>query len=187
MVSNYFFTSSTALLCGLLASSGSIIPTANGALLPRQVLSPDTTNIAPSNVPTLTATSVSVPTAAFGSFIEGAAVDADGNLFAADFRAGNLTPSSSYGYFFERQVGTTNVLDLSQNPIFNAAAGDIGDTAENPPLIAGARFLRDGSLLVTGEHASYPSRFLLLYTRFPNTIWHQMLQTNAFSRLKDPF
>lgn len=146
-----FSTSPTALLCGLLASSDIIIQTTYGALLPRQVYSPE------SRVPTVTATAISLPTAAFGSSIEGAAVNANGGLFAADFRAGNLTPSSSYGYFFERQVGATNVLDLSENPIFNAGANNANETAENPPLLAGARFLRNGSLLVTGKHSSYPA------------------------------
>ena len=150
MASKSFFPSA-ALLCGLLASSISV-QVIHAAILPRQAVSPNVTTTASDAVPTVTATPIALPSTAFGSAIEGVAVNANGDVFAADFRAGNLTPSSSYGYFFEREVGATDVLDLSANPIFNAAASSTNDTTENPPLLAGGRFLGDGSLLLTGKH-----------------------------------
>ena len=154
MTSRTLVASSAASLSVLLLAVTNGISIVGAAILPQDFTSPNMTATVPYVVPTVTAAPLALPSGAFGSAIEGAAVNADGDLFAADFRAGNLTSSTSYGYFFESQVGTADVLDLSRNPIFNAAADLINDTAENPPLLAGGRFLRDGSLLLTGKYAS---------------------------------
>ena len=101
-------------------------------------------------VPTLTATPLGLPTTAFGQFIEGAAVNSNGDAFAVDYRAGNQSTSGAFAYFFESGAGTDNVLDLARNPVFVAEQNN--DTA-NPPLLNGARFLADDRVLLVGMSA----------------------------------
>ena len=168
----------------MLAATNSVA-IVGAAGLPQYVPAPSEATTTANAVPTVTAEQIALPSNAFGSAIEGVAVNANGDVFAADFRAGGLAPTSAYGYFFERTVGSSDVLDLSQNPIFNAGAESINDTAENPPLLAGGRFLGDGSVLLTGGHSFSLACRLLRRRDFANAIHFQMLRTNVSSKSKD--
>src|ERR1700761_5976557 len=97
---------------------------------------------------TVTGVDLQLPTNAFGSAIEGTGVNKQGDMFAADFRAGGLAPSSSYAFFNQANGGTANILS-NQNPFFTAL-----NNTPTPPLLAGSRFLRDGRVLFTGVFSS---------------------------------
>src|ERR1700761_9651903 len=114
-------------------------------------------------VPTVTGVDLQLPTNAFGSAIEGTGVNKQGDMFAADFRAGGLAPSSSYAFFNQANGGTANILS-NQNPFFTAL-----NNTPTPPLLAGSRFLRDGRVLFTGVFFLIILTFDLLLTRLDAT------------------
>jgi hypothetical protein len=106
------------------------------------VLSSPTRTQAPAS--TVTGVDLQLPTNAFGSAIEGTGVNKHGDMFAADFRADGSAPSFSYAFFFQSNSKTANILS-NQNPFFSAL-----NNTQNPPLLSGSRFLRDGRVLLTG-------------------------------------
>ena len=185
MASTSLLTFSSASLCALLAATNAVI-TVTAAGLPQVVPAPTEAATTANVVPTVTAKQIKLPSSAFGSAIEGAAVNANGDVFAADYRAGGFAPSAAYGYFFERTVGASDVLDLSQNPIFNAGADSINNTTENPPLLAGGRFLGDGNLLLTGECSFLIACHLSRWKGFADIGESQMLRTSVSSKSRDP-
>jgi hypothetical protein len=89
-----------------------------------------------------------LPATAFGGAIEGAAVNARGDVFAADFIGGGAAASTAFGVFSQVEGGTANVLGPNINPLFTASQ----DGVAKPPLLAGARFLPGNKLLLTGSH-----------------------------------
>ncbi|ERF71483.1 hypothetical protein EPUS_00472 [Endocarpon pusillum Z07020] len=91
-----------------------------------------------------------LPPTAFGGGIEGAAVNAQGDVFAVDYRAAGAGPNKAFGFFSETEGGTESVLNLAANPIFNASTEGVA----NPPLINGARFLKDGRILIADANNS---------------------------------
>ena len=97
-------------------------------------------------VEVVTGDELQLPSSAFGGAIEGAAVNAKGDVFAADFLGSGAAASSAFGFFNQVEGGTTNVLDLKINPFFTASQ----EGRAKPPLIAGARFQPDGRLFLTG-------------------------------------
>jgi hypothetical protein len=103
---------------------------------------------AASGAPTVTGVDLQLPTTAFGGAIEGAAVNGRGDVFAADFVGGGAAASTAFGFFNQVDGGTAHVLDLDVNPLFTASQDCM---ANKTPLIAGARFLPDGQLLLTGS------------------------------------
>lgn len=101
------------------------------------------------NLPLTAATGVNVPlpTNAFGGGIEGAAVNAKGDVFAADYRGeSGAQPNHAFAFFNQVDGAGANVLDLNANPFFVVT----DDGVANKPLLAGARFLPDNRLLLAG-------------------------------------
>lgn len=98
------------------------------------------------HVPILIGVDLKLPPNAFGSAIEGVAVNTKGDVFAADFRGRGQAASSAYAIFNQVEYGITKILDESVNPFFVAVQDDVA----NPPLLAGARFRREDELLLTG-------------------------------------
>lgn len=98
------------------------------------------------SVPTVNGTDLQLPATAFGGAIEGAAVNAQGDVFAADFAGSGAAASTAFGFFSQVEGGTAKVLDLNLNPRFTASQ----DGLAKPPLLAGARFLPGDRLLLTG-------------------------------------
>lgn len=101
-------------------------------------------------VQTVEGVELQLPATAFGGGIEGAAVNAQGDVFAVDYRAAGAGPNKAFGFFTKTEGGTDAVLDLAANPIFNASAEGVA----NPPLINGAKFLKDGRILVADANNS---------------------------------
>lgn len=89
-----------------------------------------------STVPTVTGINLNI--VGFGASIEAAAVNAVGDIFAADFEGSGEAPSTAYGVLLPSESGI-------QNPFF-VAPNNTGKT----PLLAGARFLKDGRVLLAG-------------------------------------
>lgn len=104
----------------------------------------------PDTVQTVEGVDLQLPTAAFGGSIEGAAVNPQGDVFAVDFRAAGAEANKAFGFFHETEGGTANILDLTVNPIFNVSLEGVADS----PLINGARFLKDGGLLIADANNS---------------------------------
>ena len=118
--------------------------------------------IPPGEYVALTGVDLQLPVTAFGGAIEAAAVNAKGDVFAADFVGGAANASSAFGFFSQVEGGTANVLDLNVNPLFTASP----DGVAKPPLIAGARFLPEDQLLLTGSYMSVdPDISLPIYAR----------------------
>jgi hypothetical protein len=105
------------------------------------------------SVPIVDGIDLQLPATAFGGAIEGAAVNAQGDVFAADFTGSGATASTAFGFFNQVEGGTANVLDLNVNPLFTASQ----DGVAKPPLLAGARFLPKNRLLLTGTHMTLNS------------------------------
>ncbi|KAJ9625683.1 hypothetical protein H2203_004444 [Taxawa tesnikishii (nom. ined.)] len=98
---------------------------------------------------TVTGVNLNLPSTAFGSAIEGVSVNHKGDVFAVDFRNGSQHgPALTYGYFHKTNTGTRNILNGS-NPLMA-----IQNDSPNVPLLAGARFLSDGSVLLTDANNS---------------------------------
>ena len=100
------------------------------------------------SIPTVDGIDLQLPATTFGGAIEGAAVNAQGDVFAADFAGSGAAASTAFGVFNQVEGGTAKVLDLSVNPRFTASQ----DGVAKPPLLAGARFLPGDRLLLTGSH-----------------------------------
>lgn len=101
-------------------------------------------------VQTVEGVDLQLPATAFGGGIEGAAVNAQGDVFAVDYRAAGAGNNKAFGFFNKAEGGTESVLDLAVNPIFNVSAEGVVD----PPLINGARFLKDGRILIADANNS---------------------------------
>ena len=102
----------------------------------------------PSIVLIVTAESLSLPTTAFGSQIEGVSVNKRGDIFAVGYKANGATPEFSFGALFNIDAGTGNVL-APESLIFTADKPPGGQA----PLLAGSRFISRGSkVLLTGEN-----------------------------------
>lgn len=97
-------------------------------------------------VPTVTGVDLQLPPNAFGGQIEGAAVNAKGDVFAADFRASGAEANMAFAFFNQVEGAGANILDFNANPFFTVSK----DGVANPPLLAGARFLRGNQLLLAG-------------------------------------
>lgn len=99
----------------------------------------------PAVIPEVTAVPLDLPAGAFGAAIEGAAVNAAGDIYAADYRGGGAPPSSAVGLVLQGDRGTGRVWDPARASLVVITQGD----APTPPLVAGGRFLPDGGLLLT--------------------------------------
>jgi hypothetical protein len=100
------------------------------------------------SVQTVDGVDLQLPATAFGGAIEGAAVNARGDVFAADFIGSGAAASTAFAFFSQVEGGTANVLGSNINPIFTASQAGVA----KPPLLAGARFLPGNRLLLTGSH-----------------------------------
>jgi hypothetical protein len=109
------------------------------------------------SVPTVDGTDLHLPATAFGGAIEAAAVNAQGDVFAADFSASGASASTAFGVFNQVEGGMAKVLDLKVNPRFTASQ----DGVAKPPLLAGARFLPGDRLLLAGSYVTLESCTML--------------------------
>lgn len=96
-------------------------------------------------VPEVTAVPLYPPAGAFGGAIEGAAVNAAGDVYAADYRGGGAPPSTAVGLVLQGDGGTERVRDPARASRVVVAQGEAPAT----PLVAGGRFLLNGDLLLT--------------------------------------
>ncbi|GAB0489254.1 hypothetical protein MMPV_000471 [Pyropia vietnamensis] len=96
-------------------------------------------------VPEVIAEALDLPAGAFGGSIEGAAVNAAGDVYAADFQGGGAPPSTAVGLVMQGDRGTERVRDPVQASRVVLSQGAL----PSRPLVAGGRFLPDGGLLLT--------------------------------------
>ncbi len=116
---------------------------------------------APSTPENMSGVDLKLPGGAFGAAIEGAAVDAQGNIFAADFTRDAAAASNTFAILNQVDGGTTKILDKNINPFFNLPQGGLSKL----PLIAGARFLSSGRVLLAGSSTILKSLLLFLHIR----------------------
>lgn len=118
-----------------------------------QVIFRQTYVCAADSVPTVDGVDLELPATAFGGAIEGAAVNAQGDVFATDFVGSGAAASMAFGFFHRVQDGTASVLDLNVNPRLTAAQGEVAKL----PLLNGARFLPADRLLLAGSYMTLNS------------------------------
>ena len=99
------------------------------------------------DVSTVTGVDLQLPPTAFGGAIEAAAVNSNGDVFAADFRASGAAASMAFAFFNQVEGAAANIFDFNANPFFTVSK----DGVANPPLLAGARFLPGDRLLLAGQ------------------------------------
>lgn len=95
--------------------------------------------------PAVTAVPLDLPAGAFGGAIEGAAVSAAGDVYAADYRGGGAPPSTAVGLVYQADGRTDRVRDPARASRVVVGQGRLPAR----PLIAGGRFLPGGDLLLT--------------------------------------
>lgn len=147
-------TSVSALLLIVLASTAgrgfasctapvetpTTVPSPSGSPAPRWTPAATATP-----VPEVTAEALDLPAGAFGGSIEGAAVNAAGDVYAADYQGGRAPPSTAVGLVFQGDFGTERVRDPVRASRVVLSQGALPAR----PLVAGGRFLPDGGLLLT--------------------------------------